>query len=381
MTQPNTDPLAGRLIPSLSHCLSLLGCLVLAAIAVRATLSPIFYYDSWWYHLPFSSYIWDIGGGAATFQISPFLMERFKGFPLLWETVQGAFWAATGGLWSITVPQTLLVLFYLYICRSLLSVPIGWLVLGLVACPMVLLHLQGTNNDLPAAIMIAIAFLLMSNLLSNASRPTDWVKAGGLVLAFAIAGNIKYQALIACFAISVILGCGCLFLRGLSLRRRLALIALLTFAMTTANISAIKNFVSYGNPVYPINVSVAGVTLFQGTESSEYEANYPSYLLRGSQPVTFPSPVNFVLSISELDWTMRGVAPWYNMDSVTGGSPRRGPPSRTGGWGLMFVALNLMLILTQLVHIRELHDRQHRILLINVVLLTVLTAFLPRSHG
>jgi hypothetical protein len=90
--------------------------------------------------------------------------------------------------------------------------------------------------------------------------------------------------------------------------------------------------------------------------------------------------LNFVLSITELDWTMRGVAPWYNVDSVSGRQARRGPPSRTGGLGMMFVTANFILLLIQLCQLGTIQDRAQKLLIVNATLLTVLTAFMPRSH-
>lgn len=109
-------------------------------------------------------------------------------------------------------------------------------------------------------------------------------------------------------------------------------------------------------------------------------AEYPVYLLTESRQVSLPEAVNFLLSASELDWTMRGVAPWYNVDSVSGRTPKRGPPSRTGGWGSVFVLFNGGVLLLQLVTLGRLADRRQKLLIILAALLTLVTAFMPRAH-
>lgn len=365
------------------NLLSILGLSLLAVLLIRATVTPIVTYDSWMYHLPWASRLWGIGGGAATFHMDPRVGQFYQGFPLLWEWVQGAAWTATGALSVITLPQTMLVLIFLYVCRRYLLVPAGWVALGLVACPMVLLHIQSTNNDLASAIAIAIGLFLTTDLLAGGLVSGNWWSAAGAVVAFAIAGNIKFQGLIACFVVAVIVGLeGVVLPRIGGVGRRAALIAILAVSLAAGSMTAIKNFVRFGNPVYPIKAVIAGHVIFDGPgpDSAEWGVEPPAYLLRGSKPISLPEPVNFILSITELDWTMRGVAPWYNYDSVTGRQPRRGPPSRTGGWGLTFVAMNLMLLSMQLFRIRQIDDRRQRLMVINTVLLTVLTAFLPRSH-
>jgi hypothetical protein len=69
--------------------------------------------------------------------------------------------------------------------------------------------------------------------------------------------------------------------------------------------------------LFPIEIRLFGKTVFSGPESPEVDARYPTYLLIGSREVSLPEPINLFLSATETDWTMRGVAPWYNIDSLT----------------------------------------------------------------
>jgi hypothetical protein len=128
-----------------------------------------------------------------------------------------------------------------------------------------------------------------------------------------------------------------------------------------------------------MEITVLGHPLLQGPESPDMNANPPSYLLAGAREVQLPAPISFVLSLTELDWTMRGVAPWYNIDSWTGKSPRRGDPSRTGGLGQAFILFHLALLAWQISRWRSLHDRRQKTLVMTCCMIIALLAFVPRS--
>lgn len=357
--------------------------LLLLGLTGLAAVRPVIGYDSWWYHLPFSSFIWNIGGGAGGFHLDDTSYQRWQGFPLLWEAIQGLFWLGTGSIRAIILPQLLLCFVYFAYVRRALDVPTPWVVLGFFACPMLLIHFQSTYLDLASGASIALMFFVLTLLVADArnGKPLcSWQQAVGVVAMAAIAGNTKYQGLLACLSLSTIMMVGCLAVPRLGTRQRCLLAALLVLANLAAGASALANLARHGNPFYPIQVQVLGKVVFDGPESPNLTAEHPSYLLSGSREVSLPGPVNFVLSATEFDWVLRGVAPWYNIDSVSGRSPRRGPPSRTGGWGSVFVLLNIGLLLTQVVSFARIADQRQRLLVVNAVLLTLVTACLPRAH-
>jgi hypothetical protein len=131
----------------------------------------------------------------------------------------------------------------------------------------------------------------------------------------------------------------------------------------------------YGNPFYPIEVHVGEHVMFAGPES--LTPDNPTY--HGGK-IKLPEPLNFVLSVTEFDWIMRGVAPWYSLDSGTGLAPRVGAASRTGGWGVVFVFLNGCIFLAQIIFLRRENDQEQRHLVIGGTVLILVTAFLPRAH-
>lgn len=121
---------------------------MLTLLTLLALARPIIGYDGWWYHLPFSSYLWNIGGGASSFHLGPFLTERWLGFPKPWEFIQGFCWYATGSINAVVVPHILLFSLYLaYVCRKF-RVPVGYVILAFFASPMLLIHYECTHLDL-----------------------------------------------------------------------------------------------------------------------------------------------------------------------------------------------------------------------------------------
>ncbi|MEJ0019868.1 MAG: hypothetical protein WDN25_25595 [Acetobacteraceae bacterium] len=353
---------------------------VLLLLTLHAVVAPIVSYDSWWYHLPFASCLWNIGGGCAAFHMDARSLDRFQGFPKIWELAQGGIWALTGALWTIVLPQLVLAGAYGWTCWRGLRIPPLTLVMGVFASPMLVLHFMGTNNDLPGALAIAIGFFLLADLAAGTAGAAAWPRIAAVLAAFAIAGNIKYQALLGCVAVAAAIGVTCLVVRGIVPRRRLGILLVLAVATILASAWAIANVVRFGNPVYPIDVAVAGRHVFPGPEDLSTDPATPTYLLYGSRQVTLPEPVNFVLSITEFDWTMRGVAPWYSLGSEAGEQPRRGGPARTGGWGAVFVLGNLCLLLYQLLRPARTPDHRQRVMVGAAVLLCVATALLPRAH-
>ena len=53
---------------------------VLSLLLLRM-VAPIVSYDSWWYHFPFSSCLYDINDGCRSFHMDPVSLARFDGFP------------------------------------------------------------------------------------------------------------------------------------------------------------------------------------------------------------------------------------------------------------------------------------------------------------
>lgn len=223
----------------------------------------------------------------------------------------------------------------------------------------------------------------MTDLVLDAGAAAPWrpwPRGLTAIALFALAGNIKFQGLFACFAVSAVIGVECLGLRRMVLARRCALFGILVVANLAAAAWTIRNTVRFDNPFYPLQVVVAGKTIFAGPEDPYRDSTPPRYVLYGNTSTRFPGPIDFILSASEVDWTMRGVVAWYDIGSVTGNNPVRGGPARTGGWGGLFVLVNAWLLGMQLLRLRRLDDPRQRLLALNAALLVAVTALLPRAY-
>ncbi|HEX4271404.1 MAG TPA: hypothetical protein VHZ32_08455 [Rhizomicrobium sp.] len=355
----------------------------LGGLTLLTLLRPTIEYDSWWYHLPFSGLLWNIGGGAGAFHMELRLQRRFDGFPLLMEWAQGALWKLTGVLNSVVVPQLVAAWAYFLLVPRWLGFHRVLLIALFFASPLLFIHFTATYTDLAPSLCLAIGFFLYLRLLTGELSLTT-PRLACIVALLALAANVKFQSLIALAVLCAILLAATFALRGVERRRRLMLAGALALAALLGNIATLENLVRHGNPVYPFEVQVGERTLFAGPESLQYRKGNPNdrapvYALRGSQMTTFPGPVNYLLSLTELDWNMRGVAPWYNIDMVTGKSPQRGGPSRTGGLGALFVVFNFGVLFLQLARYRTLADDRQRLFVILGIAIFVLTAFVPRS--
>jgi len=314
--------------------------------------------------------------------MDPMVAARWLGFPKVWEWVEGLAWAVTGSLYATIIPQ--LVLCYLYIAYvgRTFGIPLPWVICGFFSSPLVVIHFDSTYSDLPSGILVALGFFIFLDLIASGTEDSDaplpWGRAVFAVGSFALAGNIKYQAVLALWATTAIIVLLCI-LTSCVARYRVFLFTALLVANIAAGSTNILNTLLYENPFFPLEIHAFGHPILKGPESADANANYPAY---GYRDIRLPEPINFALSAAELDWTLRGVAPWYNIDSETGDAPRHGAPSRTGGWGALFVLANGCMLVAQIWRcLRKVEqDRRQRLYIAGSGLLILATACLPRSH-
>ena len=258
------------------------------------------------------------------------------------------------------------------------DIPISWIILGFFACPMLVIHFQSIYLDLPAAVCIATGYFIFFEAMTT-TKTFSWLWVICAAGALGLAGNIKYQSFIAVAIVSIVLIILWFTTSELSIRRfRIFVLTALIVADVIAAGTIIRNISFYDNPFYPLEIKIHNNVIFSGPESPETDAKYPTYRLLGNAPV--PPPINFILSATEFDWILRGVAPWYNLDSSSGDDPRRSAPSWTGGWGALFVFFNGYVLLVQLIWFRKESDPQQRRLVISVLFLVLITACVPRAH-
>ncbi len=338
-------------------------------------------FDPIWYHLPFSSYLWNIGGGYTNFHMTFDASTYWLGFPKMGEFLQGFFWKITGSLHAVVIPHILLLGIYCAVLRKCLRVPSSLVIIGFFANPELVQEYIQSYIDLLSSLAIAASIWLFARFVFNVSRGT-WdggLLWGGAVL-IAIGATSKHPALISAEVFLGLLAGAIIVLRfRRSWDKFRALVATALIAVTISAVS-ITDYLLFDNPFYPVRVAAAGHTLFAGTTHTyPAPAGYPYAVM------TF-SPVAFFLSASELDWSIRGVRVYYSVDSNTGDEPLAGQGSRTGGWGgLLFVFLFAALVLALFAYLRAGFTKRWKVSYFSLLLAlccpyALIETFIPGSH-
>ena len=360
--------------------LDLLAYAALALAIAASVVRPIFYWDSWAYHLPFSALLWDIGNARDAFVLSDEMRARYDGFPLMAELVQGALWKLTGTINATALVNSAALAAFVFVAVRALGLSAAVLAFGALAVPLVAMHAPSNYIDLfvgSCGALQAVAAVKSERAL-RARRERLWPWLALFVAAAALAGNAKITAVVMSVAIGAFLAAYLVATRAGIERRRLIAVALVVCAAAVlASATLLKNVHRHGNPVYPFDTTVAGIHL-QGPEP-EYRS-YPEYTARLG---ALARPVNWLLSISDVDWAIRGRAPGYTLDMASGEDKPHATPPRTGGYLGPLVAASLVLALSLAARLARSNPaawREQRFMLALFVFVTAVTAVMPQSH-
>ncbi len=283
-------------------------------------------WDVWSYHLPFAARIAGIVG-PDTYVFGSDNQHRYEGFPLLAEALQGIVWRITGK------PETasfvsLAGLFALpWFLRRAYRVPAHLSLLALLAVPLVQIHATAAYIDLPANACLALLFLGVHRALVKREAPpvSFLVVSAGLAAATA---NMKFQLVPLVVLASVVL-----LVRVVQTRasakdpKKLLLVFVLAFPIVFA--TPLKNCVKYGNPVWPIELSLLGRTL---PHAEEAYASSPPHLENATRFERFTRSV--------LETDNRPIAS-HRRWSIDQWTPHDEPGYRMGGFFGRYVVVNL----------------------------------------
>lgn len=154
------------------------------------------------------------------------------------------------------------------------------------------------------------------------------------------------------------------------------MIAIIGLATALSLATCTRNAWVYGNPFYPIATNI--IWPLPGPWK-EYR-NYPTY----TKVLGFLArPANWLLSITEVDWLIRGVSPVYLIDMHAGDAPGIYSRARTGGFGGGLVTGSIVLAVALLVRTRRCNAgalAKYGFFFSSFLFLTALTAFMPQSH-
>ena len=303
---------------------------------------------------------------------------RFAGFPILAEFLQGAVWKATGTIIATTLINSIsLGVFLIAAARAWnLSLPI--LAFGIMSVPLVVLHSFSSYIDLFCASMVCFQVLAASMLdrhRHNAYLQKEFLLWSGVyVLSAAAVGNSKLLLAPVPIAISAFLIlCSMLPPRNATRQFRTAILIITAVATLLSLATNIRNAYEFGNLIYPIDLNVPWL----GIHLVGPEAALAEYPFRTAWLGLFGRPINWFLSVTELEWVLDGIWPdFYYLDL-------RHAPYRMGGyWGALIVGTVFLLLtffaVTRARDKKALHPYNFTLGLF--LFLTPITSFLPQSH-
>ncbi len=325
-------------------------------------------WDVWSYHMPFAArlvgivprdfFTFDAGNEA-----------RFQGFPVLGELLQGWLWRLIGRPEAANLVAFSSVPVYGLFLRHRFGVPLYLSTLGLLAVPLVQLHMTSCYVDLPGNTAAAVLILLALESYTRSEPPT--VRTVILaVFAAAVAANTKallhpvvFTALTLLALRAAVLQAGAGFFATHA--RRLAALGAISIVSAVIFATPLKNLAAHGNPYYPLDFTILGHH-FPGLEQP-YESS-PRWL------ASAPRPLRFVASILELHSAPLADRHRWTVDQWT--APNA-PGYRMGGFFGAYVVGQLIFFAYQLVRQKS---RQTRRVGGGFALLTALTSALPQSH-
>lgn len=326
-------------------CLRLTALAVGGLLAARAVLRVDPSWDTWMYHLPFAGRLWGIVSPGEHI-LPAYLEDRYRGVPLLGEWVQGLLWWVTGRPEAANLFALASLFLYVGFLARHLRIPWHLGLVALAAVPLVLIHATTGYVDLPASVAFSVLVLMTYLLFTREGFATR----GNLLLMFlaaALAANVKFQLVP---LTPVVLAFGAVRLAWLARGRReevlreagggprLVLVVGLALAVVFA--VPLKNLALHGNPVYPLQMRVLGITL-EGPEVLPAEKEMASIHFVPVYLEDAPAPQRWLYSLLEV-----GVRPYSDPKrwSVDQFMPHGSTGTMMGGYSAPYVVLNLALL-------------------------------------
>jgi hypothetical protein len=381
--RPGTG-LTGRVL----HRLVVVTAWVLSALlGARALLTIDPYFDTFAYHLPFAARVIGLCP-TSCYRMGELLETRFAAFPKTFELLQGAVWLATGMPQVVDVLNLAFLAAFAFFLRRVFTVPFAWTVVGLVAVPLIQSHATASYIDLPLNLAVAVAVLAIMDMVRRRGE-FGWGPLALIVACLALAANSKLTMIPVAAVLGLVMfavlaaplaggrvagpfrpgeGRGWLLLIGLSFVAGAAIAA-----------SALHNLIAYGNPIYPIELHVLGLSL-PGPEAVMVPGD--DSLAPAWREVA--APVRWLASVLELGGYADRPLPWtYDQGFCVTGPVLEdcawgtGPSFRMGGY---FAAYVLFLIAFLAVQVCRPGMRERRLVLATMGAVTILAAVLPHSH-
>jgi hypothetical protein len=330
-------------------------------------------WDTWNYHLPFAARLWGIVT-PEQYQFEDLIQARFDGFPLLANYLQGFFWFITQRVQSTNLVSYLSFIAYLGFLRTYLKIPIFLSTIALLAVPFIQINVTISYVDLfgniATSILLLLAYLIHTKegFLHRQSVPF-WI-----FLSAFCAANTKLQ-LIPVILFAIVLAALKYIPEKLKIfksdlrqtkKRLLVWSASVAIAFLLIFAIPIRNTITYGNPAYPVKIAIAGHTL---NHREGIPNEVPIYLEQASRPH------RWAFSILEVDaFDVRRPTLWT---VGQGDVPLTSKSWVMGGYFGPYVGFHVFLLIGILLIAPSVKVKKS---VGFILILTLLTAFLPQSH-
>ena len=332
-------------------------------------------WDSTWYHMSFAA----LRAGLISqrqYQVSQWLGTYFDGFPALPDYLQGMAWRLTSRPQAANLVSLFALVCATIFFRTRYKVPFGYVVIGFLGIPMVLIQSTSTYVDL---FTNCFATILIFTIFWMWIEPEHFTTIDLLIafVSLAVAINSKPQfvaigtfALVALFVSSLLnrqkLSCLRDQFHRATTGRRVLVVAACFLCLCLAYVNPAKNLIKFHNPAYPAKANI-GPWHLPGSYKVRSVVNYPPYL------ENIPQAGRWVLSIVEYD-TFDGRNPlWTNSNGDVG--PRSA--AHMGGAFGALVLFNVFFFLIVQAKVRKRYGWKPALFLI---IITVVTASMPASQ-
>jgi hypothetical protein len=337
----------------INRVLAVLAAAVFVTMLVAALWDVSQAWDVWYYHLPFAARIAGVVH-ENEFVFSAANQERFAGFTLLGEALQGALWRITGRPECANLVAFASVPLLAWFLAIRFRVPPHVSVLALFAIPLVHAHASSCYVDLPANAAASVLVLLAVEAWAFPASPSARTLAFACVVA-TLAANMR-----SLLHPIILVALAALALRTRSRRALLAMALALPIVFATP----LKNLLVHGNPYFPVRLTIAGHTL-PGPEGP-YDSS-PPWLEHAPRPLRFAASL-FEIGIRPLTDPWRWTVDQWMPDA---------DGSRMGGFFGAYVALNLVLLAW---HAARDRSREVRVAWVGFLVFTALVSIMPQSH-
>jgi len=350
----------------ITNILKIIALATISGVFLKAVIDVDGSWDTWMYHLPYAARLWGVSS-PSDYLMHYGLEERFEGFPLLAEYLQGLFWIISQRPESANLVGFFSLLLYIWFLKRYLNIPLYLSTLILLAIPLVQIHAVSCYIDLPANIAVSM-LVILGYLLYTRENFANRFNILLMILVAACAVNMRFVLTPLTFIMVTLIILRLFWLGSQTVEltksyRALFLFPALGIALLAIFATPIKNVIVHGNPAYPVIMTIAGVTLNHLHEAIEIVPPYLEHAPRAQRWLHSVLEVETYPFTHPLHWSIDQYFP-----------PHFG--NRLGGYFAAYVVFNLLLLL-YLTY--RLHSRESRIILLSFIGLTGFTAIMPQS--